>query len=273
VMEVIGIERFSGICSDSAGNTRKARELLAKEISGLLNLPDCCHHLQNTAKDITKLPDFKDFIGNLRKIIQYFRRSTKASNDLTAARLEEGLTRGLQSIGKTRFASVYWSAESLRACLPLMRHLVSNGKLVIPRKQAKFDVALLQENNMASMKFEQQLTRYTTIMAPIARAIKSLEATDTTAADVYVFWLGVASTLQELFAQPEEESGIPPELARKITGIVNKRYKSIIDEAPADVYFVAFFLDPGMCTKALDITTTDLNLPHLFRIFARRYSG
>ncbi|CDO75074.1 hypothetical protein BN946_scf184703.g4 [Trametes cinnabarina] len=259
VMEVIGIERFSGICSDSAGNTRKARELLAKEISGLLNLPDCCHHLQNTAKDITKLPDFKDFIRNLRKIIQYFRRSTKASNDLTAARLEEGLTRGLQSIGKTRFASVYWSAESLRACLPLMRHLVSNGKLVIPRKgsyqQAKFDVALLQENNMASMKFEQQLTRYTTILAPIARAIKSLEATDTTAADVYVFWLGVASTLQELFAQPEEESGIPPELARKITGIVNKRYKSIIDEAPADVYFVAFFLDPDILAKPTSMST------------------
>ncbi|CDO73916.1 hypothetical protein BN946_scf185016.g73 [Trametes cinnabarina] len=247
IMEAVGIERFSGICSDSAGNTRKARAILAKQIAGLLALPDCCHHLHNTAKDITKLPEFKELIGSLRKIIQYFRKSTKASNDLAAAHLEEGLTRGLQSIGKTRFASVYWSAESLRACLPLMRQLVSSGRLAIPRKQVKFDITLLQENSVASIKFEQELTRYTTILAPIARAIKSLEATDTTAADVYMFWLGIASSLRELFARPQGQSGVSPDLAKKITGIVNKRYKAIIDEAPTDVYFVAFFLDPDYC--------------------------
>lgn len=58
-MDSVGIERFSGVCSDSAGNTRKARQLLAEEIPGLLDLPDCCHHLHNTAKDITKLGEFK----------------------------------------------------------------------------------------------------------------------------------------------------------------------------------------------------------------------
>ncbi|KAH9858440.1 ribonuclease H-like domain-containing protein [Lenzites betulinus] len=245
VMEAVGVERFSGVCSDSAGNTRKARALLAKEIPTLLDLPDCCHHLQNTSKDITKLTDFKGFISNLRKIVQYFRRSTKASTELTSIRIEDGVTRGLQSVGKTRFATVYWSAKSLRACLPSIRQLISSGKLTLTRKTAKFDLALLQEGNMTSMKFEQALTQYTSILAPIARAIKSLEATDATAADVFVFWLGIASTLRDLFARPEEETGISSELAQKITGIVNKRYKEIIDQAPTDVYFTTFFLHPS----------------------------
>ncbi|OJT07823.1 hypothetical protein TRAPUB_1283 [Trametes pubescens] len=244
VMESVGVERFSGVCSDSAGNTRKARQLLASEVPGLIDMPDCCHHLHNTAKDITKLSEFKGFISNLRKLVTYFRKSTKASADLTAAQVEEGLTRGLQSVGKTRFATVYWSAESLRGCLPVMRQLYSSGKLSISKKKAKFDTALLQENNMVSMKFEQELTRYTSILAPIARAIKSLEATDATAADVYLFWLGIASSLKALFARSEHETGIPRELAQKITGIINKRYKGIIDHAPDDIYFNTYFLHP-----------------------------
>ncbi|KAI0668206.1 ribonuclease H-like domain-containing protein, partial [Trametes maxima] len=223
VMQLVGVERFSGICSDSAANTRKARELLAKAVPALLNLSDCCHHLQNTAKDITKLTDFKTFVSNLRKIVSYFRRSTKASAELATTRAEDGITRGLQSIGRTRFASIYWSADALKTCLPSIRQLISSGKLQLSRK-----LALLQEGNMASMKFEQALIQYTSILAPIARAIKSLEATDATAADVFVFWLGIASSLRELFARPEDETGVSPALAQKITGIINKRYKEII---------------------------------------------
>lgn len=102
---------------------------------------------------------------------------------------------------------------------------------------------------MVSMKFEQELTRYTSILAPIARAIKSLEATDATAADVYLFWLGIASSLKALFARPEDETGIPLELAQKITGIVNKRYKGIIDQAPFDIYFNTYFLHPSTCSN------------------------
>ncbi|CDO73140.1 hypothetical protein BN946_scf185007.g195 [Trametes cinnabarina] len=118
------------------------------------------------------------------------------------------------------------------------------GRLAIPRKQVKFDIKLLQENSVASIKFEQELTWYTTILAPITRSIKSLKTTDTTAADVYIFWLGIASTLRKLFAWPQEQSGIPSDLTKKIIRIINKRYKAIIDESPTDVYFVTFFLDP-----------------------------
>ncbi|KAI0755573.1 ribonuclease H-like domain-containing protein [Fomes fomentarius] len=241
VMKQVGIDRFSAVCSDNTGNTRKARELLAKEIPGLLNLLDVCHHLHNTAKDITALIEFKVLIANLRDIIKYFRKSTIASTELTILRLQDGVSRGLESIGKTRFATVYWAAESVKRCLPQLQQLMDSGK--VPLKKLTFDPALLKSGR-ASMQFEQDLDRYISILAPFGRAIKSLEATDTTAGDVYIFWLAIAATLHDLFALAEEHTGITRELAQKVTSIVNRRYKEVIDESPTDVYFSSCYLNP-----------------------------
>jgi hypothetical protein len=60
VIKEIGPEKFCGISSDSTGNTRKARELVAKELPTIIIVPDCCHHLNNTVKDIQRLPYFSD---------------------------------------------------------------------------------------------------------------------------------------------------------------------------------------------------------------------
>jgi hypothetical protein len=54
VIDSVGRERFSGICSDSTGNTKRARELVAEEVPGLIILADPCHHLNNLAKDLCK---------------------------------------------------------------------------------------------------------------------------------------------------------------------------------------------------------------------------
>ncbi|TFK80579.1 hypothetical protein K466DRAFT_503657, partial [Polyporus arcularius HHB13444] len=224
IMKRVGVERFCAVCSDNAGNTKKARALLKQLTPSVLDIGDCCHHLQNTAKDLTRLPEFKEVIGQLRKIITYFRKSTLANTELSALRAEDGVARGLESIGKTRFATVYWSSESIRQCLPQLRRIVGSGKFAI--------------------KFEQALTCYTSILAPLARAIKALEATNTTASDVLVFWLALASHLDHLLSQPEDVTGISPTLGRKVRGIVNARYKAFIDEAPNDIYFGAFYLNP-----------------------------
>jgi len=90
------------------------------------------------------------------------------------------------------------------------------------------------------------LAVYTSIMAPIARSIKALEARAANAADVFIFWLGIAASLRDLFSKPSQVTGITTELAGRVTGIVNRRYKEFIDNSPTDVYFAAFFLDPRM---------------------------
>ena len=91
------------------------------------------------------------------------------------------------------------------------------------------------------MSYMKDLSAYTSIMAPIAHSIKALEGRAANAADVYIFWLAIAASLRNIFTRDDE---IDTELAKKVTAIVNRRYKEFIDGSPTDIYFTAFFLDP-----------------------------
>ena len=51
---------------------------------------------------------------------------------LRALRNELKLGPGLESIGKTRFATLVWSAISLLRCLGAIRQLVTSGRIEIP---------------------------------------------------------------------------------------------------------------------------------------------
>ena len=57
-MNSIGIGRIGGICSDSTSVTLNARRDINEKISTIFDLRDPCHHLHNTIKDITQLPEF-----------------------------------------------------------------------------------------------------------------------------------------------------------------------------------------------------------------------
>jgi len=51
---------FVLLCPFSNRNTKLAREIVAKVIPWIIILPDVCHLLNNTAKDIGKIPFFAD---------------------------------------------------------------------------------------------------------------------------------------------------------------------------------------------------------------------
>ena len=91
-----------------------------------------------------------------------------------------------------------------------------------------------------------QLVQYIAIVGPLARSLWSLEASQANAADVFIFWLAIASNLKEIFSKSSEATGISRTLARQVTAIINHRYKEMIDESPSDIYFTAFFLDPRL---------------------------
>jgi len=78
------------------------------------------------------------------------------------------------------------------------------------------------------------------IVAPLAH---SMESTQTTASDVYIFWLAIAASLKDIFSKGVRVTRISNRLAAKVTAIVNKQYHGSIDESPSDIYFIAFFLD------------------------------
>jgi len=88
------------------------------------------------------------------------------------------------------------------------------------------------------------LSRYNIIVGPLAKAIKALESTHTTPADVFMFWVAICAFLKELFERPPKSTGIPQEMANHVVNIVNKRFNSFINQYPSDLHFAAFFLDP-----------------------------
>ena len=55
----MGEDQFSTMCSDSTGNTKCGHKDSQEVLVTILDLGDCCHHLQNTASDINKVDEFK----------------------------------------------------------------------------------------------------------------------------------------------------------------------------------------------------------------------
>ena len=59
-MESVSEDRFSTMCSNSTGNTKCGRKDAQEVLMTILDLGDCCHHLQNMSGDINKLEEFKN---------------------------------------------------------------------------------------------------------------------------------------------------------------------------------------------------------------------
>ena len=106
--------------------------------------------------------------------------------------------------------------------------------------------SIYARRSLTCQRFGIMLGQYITIVGLLACSLWSLESSSANAADVFTFWLAIATFLRWLFALGQMKTGISETLARKVTAIVNRRYKSMIDESPTDVYFTAFFLDPRM---------------------------
>ncbi|KAG1766267.1 ribonuclease H-like domain-containing protein [Suillus occidentalis] len=192
-------DKWAAICSDSTAVTKNARREVVDTIPTILDLCDACHHLHNTIKNITLLPEFEQMLSLLKPIIKHFSKST-----ISAAHLRK--ERWVDDDDET------------------------NRKVK--------DMFL---NRRAFQTLEQDLGTYVMLVGPFIRSLWSLEASHANASDVFVFWLAIAATLEELFAKGEEQTGIPVSLARCVTAIFNSRWKEFFSN---DVYFVAFALDP-----------------------------
>jgi len=71
-------------------------------------------------------------IKTTRRVIKFFKKSTFANSHLKLARKTHGVTRGLVSIGKTRFGTIYFAGASVQRCLAPIRELCANETIRIP---------------------------------------------------------------------------------------------------------------------------------------------
>jgi hypothetical protein len=59
-VESVSEDQFSTMCSDSTGNMKHGCKDVKEVLMTILDLGDCCHHLQNMSGDINKLEEFKN---------------------------------------------------------------------------------------------------------------------------------------------------------------------------------------------------------------------
>lgn len=86
------------------------------------------------------------------------------------------------------------------------------------------------------------LTKLISVTRPFAKAIKCLESSHSTPGDIFLFWTAVTASVKQVLEEPG--SGFTQADCDSIRGIVNFRYKQLIDEGPSDVYISCFYLDP-----------------------------
>ncbi|KAG5634248.1 hypothetical protein H0H81_002717, partial [Sphagnurus paluster] len=235
VMRTIGIELFIAVSSDSTGNTHLSRAIIETTQPSILNLPNAMHHLNNTLKQISSLPYFKQLIKRVRTVIKYFKHSKPVKAMLKDIRISQGLGPGLESIGKTRFSTLTWSAESVRRCLPAIRDLVTLEKIQLP----KYNEAFI--NNLpTTLQFEIQLNQFLALGMGISQAIECLEASSTNAADVYLYWLAVVAKMNRALST----CCLPDDVCAQVRSIMVSRWRAFFVTGPTNVHLCAFYLNP-----------------------------
>jgi hypothetical protein len=88
----------------------------------------------------------------LRGILSALSASTYSREHYDYQRKADNVTRGLVSIGETRFATLYWSGESLLRGLPTIRKLVAEPELGINISVSV--IYLLADSNATNFQVE-----------------------------------------------------------------------------------------------------------------------
>jgi hypothetical protein len=99
-------------------------------------------------------------------------------------------------------------------------------------------------NTPKSLMFQADLAKLIAITGPYAKAIQCLESSQTTCADVYLYWLAIVAQMEQLL-EGTDTITLLKETQTAIRAITNARFKQMINDAPNDPYITAFFLHPG----------------------------
>jgi len=80
------------------------------------------------------------------------------------------------------------------------------------------------------------------IIGPTAKSITCLESSQSTAANVYLFWLACTASIHEIIVK--DIAHLPNYVLKQIWYATNRCFDQMVNEAPSNIYLTAFILDP-----------------------------
>ncbi|KAI9510814.1 hypothetical protein F5148DRAFT_1274586 [Russula earlei] len=183
-------------------------------------------------------------LSQLRDLLAFMGLSTYTLDWFDVARKDLHIQRGLQSVGETRFGTIYWSLDSVVQGIPAFTKIVRNPGLGIDNAM----LHTLFDDDEDVFAFQRDLKRLGAVLMPFACAIQCLEAKDTNPADVYTYWVAI--------------SKYAIELKEKIRAIANSQFAQLIEnEQASNVYLTAFVLDPENWAAPILTNPNPLSIP------------
>ncbi|KAF9012822.1 hypothetical protein BDZ89DRAFT_963490 [Hymenopellis radicata] len=247
----IGPEHFAGLVCDSTGNTLGSRTVMSRRHRIILIFPDACHHLSSQIKDIVKLPYFAGVIIIVRATLTFFHKSHAGIHAFAQARKDLKISRALDAIGKTRFASIIYSARSIQRNLLAFQRIFRRTNLNFDY-QEEFEPMLRDDEtgapNLAAIEFQSKLGQLISIGLPAARVIACLESNYATPGDFYLLWHAMIGGTLDVVQSTSQNSRFPVEVQEKVRAIIHYRHAQVFSESGnlyTPAYLAAAYLNPG----------------------------
>jgi hypothetical protein len=137
---------------------------------------------------------------------------------------------------------------------------LSKSRLASSQVIGNIVYTMLQHDNnkfvtgYSSTVFEGELERLCNVLSPIAKAVQCLESSHSTAGDVFLFFLAIASSYKEFLSAGAQGLSIKDQ--ESIRKSINYRFRQQIDNNACDIYFASFILDPRLSSFILCFSVT-----------------
>ncbi|KIM65708.1 hypothetical protein SCLCIDRAFT_14867 [Scleroderma citrinum Foug A] len=240
VSSYYGVWNFCAVSSNNTGNMKKAWRLLCEKYPHILNMQDACHLLNLAVKDMCMLHEFEEVISQIQGVLAFMSHSSYAREHFDHIHSRLGISSGLESIGDTRFGTIFWAALSIQQGLSAFQTLVENPSLHIEIGS----YTKLFTTGGAKYHSELELSKLLQITGPWAKGIQLLEAAHVTADHVYYVFLAIMAQHKEDFQKNEYR--LKTSVMEDIWWIANGCFDELVNETPQthNIYITAFVCNP-----------------------------
>ncbi|CAG8796030.1 35314_t:CDS:2, partial [Racocetra persica] len=237
VLTDIGVDKFGAIVSDAASAMTLAKQYISNKYPAILPVRCIAHHIQLICNDIICKTSFgKKVLQQCQSFITYFYTSHRSGailrNEITRLMINKG---GLKSSVCSRWSSAYDCVQS-----------VLNTEICIKQILEDDSTALTPElrDLTRNRQFWANAEVLAKILLPAKNAVKIVESKSTTTANVFLFLVQMASTINIL---KQNNSLEHVEFIKQCIQFYNKRWK----EFDIKTYLLAYFLHPKYRGKGI----------------------
>jgi hypothetical protein len=227
VIAGIGEDRICAIVSDNAANVRNARSTIHKKHQKIENVRCIAHSINLIACDIVSEKFGDRLLKRVNILATFFRSSHQANAKLSQIIKERQISGGgLKLYCKTRWVTASESVNSVLNLESALEEIANNHEHLLTNDRIK---PIIRSRN-----FFSNLRVLAFVLAPLRKAVLSLESRKATLADCFLSLARLAATLKKL------PRSFDPAFRSHCIRVINKRYEEFDD----DIYIVCFFLDP-----------------------------